>query len=122
MRKITLALALTAATATTASHADVNGNGLLELCGDPRESNGHNLCAFYSLGVVDGLEFGAAGAAGRTGLDTSAVKTICPPAGYTGIQLADIVLKWLEDNPANRAEHGALVVIRAMRDAFPCDW
>lgn len=82
----------------------LQGNDLWARCkGEPIGA----ACSYYVGGVTDGLA--AAG-----GLSA------CVPNGVTYEQVADIVRKYLEANPAMRHNGAAFLVHRALRKGFPC--
>jgi hypothetical protein len=45
---------------------------------------------------------------------------ICLPPGGTPEQLVNVVMKYLRDNPATTNESGAVLVMVALKIAFPC--
>ncbi|MEO5493084.1 MAG: Rap1a/Tai family immunity protein [Sphingomonas sp.] len=45
---------------------------------------------------------------------------VCLPAGGVRSQMVDVVVKYLKDNPAERAKGASLLVVLALREAFPC--
>lgn len=44
----------------------------------------------------------------------------CQPAGVTSGQFADVVVKFLRDNPEARQTRASIVVTQAMHKAWPC--
>ena len=46
----------------------------------------------------------------------------CIPQGVVSAQIADVVRKYLVENPARRHLGGAHLVRAALRDAWPCPW
>jgi hypothetical protein len=50
-------------------------------------------------------------------ISTAAV--VCIPAVLAG-QARDVVVKYLQENPAHRHEAGATLVMEALHDAWPC--
>ena len=48
-------------------------------------------------------------------------KGTCVPEARVALgQLTDVVIKYLRDHPEERHLHGAVLVITAVSDAFPC--
>jgi hypothetical protein len=85
-----------------------SGNDLLENC-NHRGSGDYDsgACTGYIVGVVDTLAF----------IPGSG---FCMPLHVTKGQVADIVIKRLRDNPADRHYIAAATASAALRDAFPC--
>lgn len=52
--------------------------------------------------------------------DTVRLKSPCPGSGVTDAEITDVVLRWLDDNPAKRDLAAPYLVMRALNDAFPC--
>lgn len=80
-----------------------DGNDLWQFC----ETPGNDACMNYVMGVMDLLEI-------------YAQKAFCPSSSVVARQTADIVSKWLRDNPAERDKTAASLVTRAVVEAFPC--
>jgi hypothetical protein len=49
----------------------------------------------------------------------SGAAVFCIPAVVAG-QARDVVVKYLQENPAHRHEAGATLVMEALHDAWPC--
>lgn len=91
----------------TTSAAIENGNNLLSACEDETFA-----CLAFIRGSYSGF---------RNGLDLAgAPQLICPPEGVTMRQTRDVVLAFLNDNPAERHGDAAALTIVAMMKAFPC--
>jgi hypothetical protein len=93
-----IALALTLAIAPAAHSEGMTGNLLLQIC-TSKQPGFPPYCRGYILGLAEGLEIGAVGAADS--------------------QLQDIVAQWLRANPAERHHSGRKVVWAALSAAFP---
>ena len=80
------------------------GNRLFEDC---RASNYFNrgYCGGYVTGIVDTIE---------------ALQARCVPEESTKGQLADVVIKYLEQNPERRHLEAGSLVPEALNRAFPC--
>jgi len=97
----------------------MDGSMLLEKCETSSPSVDKTECFGYVAGVMD---------ASATMLDslraaspTKVPPIYCLPTG--GIQMGQAVRvtsKWLKDHPEKRHLRGDLLVMMAMRDAFPC--
>ena len=107
----------------------MDGNVLLDRCrsGDlvPK-----SLCAGYITGVNDGARFGYATAIFHydrdsfftAGLDRTVSRRIeyCLPENSTVRQTVDVVVDFLARNPQRRHEPGSVLIIDALKNAFPC--
>jgi hypothetical protein len=97
----------------------MDGNILLEKCEAASPSSDKVECLGYVAGVMD---------ASATMLDSLRAATptkvppiYCLPTG--GIQLVQVVrvsVKWLRDHPEKHHLRGDLLVMMALKDAFPC--
>lgn len=108
MSRLAFALPLACLAAVLPAHAGFDsGNRLYEDC---RASNYFNrgYCGGYVIGVVDAVERSGSG------------PRICVPEGATKGQLADVVLKYLEDHPERRNRDAGELVPEALHAAFPC--
>lgn len=83
------------------------GNHLYENC----KRTSKDYCVGYISGAYDMTRLYQADGADRI---------ICPPKGVTNGQVRDVVLRDLELSPATRHEPAAVLVIRALKKAFPC--
>jgi hypothetical protein len=101
---IRIIAALAFAAASTASHAQfIDGNRLLERMSD--ESTVKQMVALgYVLGVADSF----------------AESEICIPQNVQASQLADIVRRWLQNNPDKRHVSAAAIVLVSLRSVWPC--
>ncbi len=100
-------------TAAAPNSADMflTGNGLLDTCRD----NEH-----WPLTVCLAFIHGTASAVQGALYLAKAPARFCAPAGVTMGQDRDVVVRWLEKNPAQRHGDAAPLVIAALQDAFPC--
>lgn len=113
-----LALLLTAAVAAgqraTFFH---RGNHLYELCNPSSSEFSQGMCRGYVIGVSDGLEYGRLIFTGFSGQK----RFICMSTeGTNAVQITDIVVKHLQENPASRHLVAASIVFFALHYAFPC--
>lgn len=106
IKRILIATALVVASLSSPVQA-FTGNELKRNCGDTDVNYG--LCIGFILGVVDGVL-----------IDTPPDSIICIPDGVSFGQMKDIVLKYMNDNPANLHFPGASLVFYALGEAFPC--
>lgn len=110
-----LAAALTAAApdapeAPRAYALMMTGNELLRLCrGVEAEVTS---CIGYIEGVAD--------AANVARSVKNSQGFYCPGPGVDAGQMLDVVVKWLVENPARRDNNASLLVMVALRGAFPC--
>ncbi|MGB7655220.1 MAG: Rap1a/Tai family immunity protein [Novosphingobium sp.] len=90
-----------------------SGNTFLQHCRDANSgkpgvsSLDFGLCYGYLAGIVDGDSLGEH-------------PHVCRPNGVTNGQAMDVVLKFLEDNPADRHYSAGPLVLLALMKAFPC--
>jgi hypothetical protein len=106
------------------------GNDLLHACTMPDNLAAEGYCLGYVVGAIEGLKWGAASVIAfaapeqqsATDLDrmSSGVLGFCVPAEATNIQLRDVVVKHLRENPATRHETARTLVQAALADSFPC--
>ena len=96
---------LTALSQALTSGTFVNGNQLFSKCDDDGDTPNGIGCLHYIAGVADTLLMH---------------KEICAPNGVTVRQLADIVTKYLRDNPEVRHFTAASDTTVALARAFPC--
>jgi hypothetical protein len=101
------------------------GSQLLENCSEPpvevgdvvpvdlllRRARNNGMCAGYIAGVNDNQASQVA---------SGQAPTFCLPAGVQIDQLAKVVRKYLEDNPAKLHLPGGILVKSALDQAFPC--
>ncbi len=106
-----LFLLLVSASANAQRVSTTTGNDLLESC----ESKGNfeqAFCLGYITGVTD-IE----------GLDSAVYperRRSCVPENVTNGQARDVVVKYLKDHPEERHLQAAILVAKAMGQAFPC--
>jgi hypothetical protein len=88
-----------------------DGNRLLEICKAPEGSLSRSNCLGYVTGISDAL------------IDLAAMGTLkvypCLPRVVTAVQLADVVVKYVSENPKDRSYTGSSLVIGALLDAWP---
>jgi len=96
---------LAAGTAQAQRISKVDGNRLLTICTTTSPAE----CDAYLAGVADAIEAG-----GR------AKAAACIPKAVTGVQLRDVVIKYIHSNPQTRELKGGLLTFRAYAAAFPC--
>jgi hypothetical protein len=90
----------------------VDGNGLYSDC-----EKGNLKCYGYIFGLIDALDLSEL----LTDKPPLPKAKTCMPAEVTGQQLRDVVLEFLRDNPAKRHLAAAVLVAKALSDAFPCE-
>ena len=89
----------------------VTGNSLLEYCGSKNVGE-YGVCVGYITGVGDIETMDGAAFPDR--------QRFCTPDNATNGQIIDIVVKYLKDHPAARHLLGAILVVNALTEAFPC--
>ena len=105
MRYSIASLLLLIAVPATASAARLDGNTLLTRCSTQDVKS----CSVYLDGFADALR--------ESPGDT---RPACIPDAVNGLQLRDVVIKLLRDEPQNRQQPAARLIIRAYAKAWPC--
>ena len=113
-------LLLVALLAGPASAQLITGNDLLDEC-RRQDSYSRGRC----LGLIIGVEYGFSPVNDVYGvIDPSNILSStfgnCKPDRVTHGQLRDIVVRYLERNPAKRHESFHLLVFAAWQEAYPC--
>lgn len=107
MRRRILVL-LVCAFASQASLADFfDGNELKEWM-DEKESDGSRFKSGLFNGYVSGV------------VDTGNDILFCTPEGVTAGQYTAVVIKYMKDNPEKWNQGASVLVIEALKAAFPC--
>jgi hypothetical protein len=104
------------------------GNLFLPLCTgeDPLwGGEGTRLCTTYIAGFLEGFSGGVvravdAGSQADADVAIKRFRGYCLPSGVTGGQLRDVLVQYLEENPASRHKSVGPLVLRAFQEAFPC--
>lgn len=79
---------------------------------DKLNSTSGRICFMYIAGVTQTLLMTKEPAMMAPG---------CPGKEVTGTQIADIVIKWMDDHPEKRDAPAPFIVARALNEAFPCN-
>ena len=94
----------------------IDGNVLLERC--TTEGNERTYaqlsCNNYVVGVIDGYTAAVASPKAPPHQAEFAI-----PAGVTGQQTVDIVVKYLREHPAERHVPASILIVVALRESFP---
>lgn len=94
----------------------VDGNDLLQKCStrerDAAYFQNQSYCMGYIVGVSDAAEFFQT-APGMPQL-------VCLPSNVTSGQLKDVVVKYLQDNPAKRHEDAESLILTSLAINFRC--
>lgn len=94
-----------------------SGNQLLDLCeGYKKEKLKADLgpgCFMYISGVTQTLVL-------TDDTETTMVSP-CPRKGVTQEQIADVVIKWLDDHPEKRDLPAPAIISKSLNEAFPCN-
>ena len=86
------------------------GNEVLDMC-TRKDSTAGLLCVEWIEGVSSGALVASVAAKGCI---------FELPKLATRQQTRDVIVKWIQDRPAERADTGALLAILALHAAFPC--
>jgi hypothetical protein len=89
----------------TAAMARLDGNTLLARCSAQDVKD----CSVYLDGFADALRESPGDA-----------RPACIPDGVNGLQFRDVVIKLLRNEPQNRQQPAARLVMRAFSKAWPC--
>lgn len=89
----------------TAALARLDGNTLLTRCSAQDVKD----CTVYLDGFADALR--------ETPGDS---RPACIPDGVNGLQMRDVVIKLLRNEPQNRQQQAARLIMRAFSKAWPC--
>lgn len=111
MKSLTAFMLLTLTSVAVNAGFD-SGNRLYEDCSGETYFN-RGYCGGYIVGIVDTIE-----SMQSSGLLPK--NAMCIPEGVTKGQLADVVTKYLADNPAIRHGDAGNLVPEALNAAFPC--
>lgn len=122
MKAILLALAGVLAL-SGAAQADrfsaISGAKLIEIC-TGRDKGVVGDCTAYIDGISDAASFYQS-LRPRDGSKGAALpEYICVPASATGVQLREAVVAWAKKNQGDMGRQASGVVLRALRDTFPC--
>jgi hypothetical protein len=106
---------LLAFVATTYAHAQLvqfyTGNSLMEKC---ESDNTWMLCLGYISGIADAMET-------VEHIENLPVEwSFCVPKEVTNFQLRKVVMKHMEENPADQHYGASGIVREALHNAFPC--
>lgn len=82
-----------------------SANEIYAQCDSARGSNASYMCLGYVTGIIDIL---------------SELKQVCTPPQVTVEQAKDVALKYLRDNPKDRAYTASSEIYLALTEAFPC--
>jgi Ssp1 endopeptidase immunity protein Rap1a len=103
----------------------MDGNTLLRLCNaavelaDSQKANGNVQDSNYCVGFVNGVMLMAFDESLKLGNSHAALA--CSPAqGVAGIQAVRIAVKYLKVHPESLHKDAHLLVVYALREAFPC--
>lgn len=129
MKRYLLALLLAGlSVAQPAKAQPISGNDLYKVCtaDDPVLAG---FCVGYLIGQIEGQFLGGLlfSQSAEVDLDTESFNSLanmvfqhCIPPAAPNSQLRDVVVRYLEDNPATRHETARFLVLAAYREAFPC--
>ena len=105
---------------------DTSGNAFVRLCSSGEkepitQTEGANMlmgCIGYVAGFIDGEGFGTAYAEDKTGKKVPSL--LCFPDGVENGQIIRILLKYIRENPKDAHQRTAVLLVRAVRQAYPC--
>jgi len=116
------ALAIGALPAPSAAGSDsaalATGNEYLALCTSTAATD-RLACIIYTRGLFEGMVKGPQYYAAARGLPDPD-PTFCIPEGADVPQIRDITIKYLRENPADRASPPSFLMYLALMKAWPC--
>lgn len=128
IRALLLAFAICSAGSTSAQ--TLTGNQILEACSIQDGGAADDFCTGYTVGVVEGLMWGAGFTVAYVRGDELSADDIdylashmlgfCLPDTASNRQLRDVIVAHLIDNPETRHEAARTIVQSALEDNFPC--
>jgi hypothetical protein len=107
---VVFALTCGLAGAAETGSAFLNGNDLYGYC-TASDNFKRGICLGYVEGMADSI---------GVMQSISAAAVVCFPHDVLASQARDVVIKYLQENPAHRHETGATLVMEALHDAWPC--
>ncbi len=114
IKKLVTITALAMLLASSNSHAFITGNNLVEYC-DGDEQDGGSFRGGYCYGFVGGITHPLHWVS-----DKSDKNKICASENVTQKQVVSIVREYMEEHPEMLHERADMLVIIALRIAFPC--
>ena len=87
------------------------GDALYSVC-TSQSREGRIMCNEYVMAASDAFDYA------NTVLLQK--RMFCYPRGYNLSQLSDVVKKFIENNPARRAEMAPALIYESLFEAFPC--
>lgn len=109
IKKLLTLAALAMLLGSPTGYAFTTGNKLVEYCKDDEAYFGSGFCYGYVTGIATTLTW------------ASEENKICTPENVTNEQIASIIRKYLKEHPEMLHESADLLVIIALRRAFPCN-
>ncbi|WP_458790894.1 Rap1a/Tai family immunity protein [Yoonia sp. MH D7] len=106
----------------------ISGNDLHEACTSDDQAMAA-FCVGYLIGQIEGQFLGGLlfSQSAEDDIDTESFNSLaniafqhCIPPDVLNSQLRDVVVRYLQDNPATRHETARFLVLEAYRDAFTC--
>ena len=115
---ILITAAIFCMSAVPASAGSLKGEEFLGMLSDQSSSKVHSIVErTHAMGYLTGL----LEAFVIMNDITPELKLFClPPSGISAGDAKNVVIKWLEAHPARRNEQARILVLYALRDAYPC--
>ena len=110
VKKLLLAFAFVIATLGPVS---ANDNEIIfEACkARSEDKKSKSICEWYIVGVLDGFAVSYA---------SSGFHIFCAPEHVTTGQIIELIVAWIINHPQDKQYTGAIVIARALKNAFPC--
>jgi hypothetical protein len=117
--------------ASPVSGQTITGNDVLSACEANDAGVQKGFCIGYIVGLWEGINWGAfvafrsvggfeQGGAAEANQFASMLLGSCVPVQGENSQIKDVMIRYLQDNPATRHESARGLMERAMAKAFPC--
>lgn len=107
---------------------NMTGNAVYEICSAQNDMTKQGFCLGYIVGIVEGMKWGAAVPMMRAEIPRNEVNGMvdmflgfCLPEGATWGQYRDVIVGYLQKNPAERHTSARLLAQLALAEAFPCE-
>jgi hypothetical protein len=95
----------------TAYAADNDTEIFFKACKARSEDKNLKICEWYIVGVLDGFAVSYA---------SSGFHILCAPEHITTGQTIELIVAWIINHPQDKQYMGAIVIARALKNAFPC--
>ena len=114
-----IVLGMLLAASSTAQASQFTGNELQTLC---EGENGDDFaCLTFVFGAYQSMVMMAQAVSYKTKLKLNENMGICFREDVTRKQVNDVFLSYLKNHPENRDSDASVLVLRALKEGFPCE-